>query len=117
MNDWKWPSIPGLHTFKGKLLHSAKWDEAYDYSVGLPSSEEMTLLTLRKNKRMAVIGSGSSAIQIVPGIQPSVNHIDHYVRGKTWIATTFAVNKVKERGEGLDNCMLCADPPPDGKPY
>lgn len=58
---------------------------------------------------MAVIGSGSSAIQIVPGIQPSVNHIDHYVRGKTWIATTFAVNKVKERGEGLDNCRFCAD--------
>jgi len=33
LNDWKWPSIPGLHTFGGKLLHSAKWDEEYDYSV------------------------------------------------------------------------------------
>lgn len=53
---------------------------------------------------MAVIGSGSSAIQIVPGIQPTVQHIDHYVRSKTWIATTFAAEKVKERGEGLDNC-------------
>ena len=52
---------------------------------------------------MAVIGNGSSAIQIVPGIQPSVKRIDHYVRGKTWIATTFAAEKVKERGQ-LDNC-------------
>jgi len=55
---------------------------------------------------MAVIGSGSSGIQIVPGIQPTVEHIDHYVRGKTWIATTFAREKVAERGQGLDNCML-----------
>lgn len=53
---------------------------------------------------MAVIGSGSSAIQVVPGIQKSVKHIDHYVRGKTWIATTFAAEKVRERGVGLDNC-------------
>jgi cation diffusion facilitator CzcD-associated flavoprotein CzcO len=53
---------------------------------------------------MAVIGAGSSAIQIVPGIQPTVKHIDHYVRGKTWISPTFAADKVKERGKGLDNC-------------
>lgn len=33
LNDWKWPSIPGLQNFKGKLLHSANWDENYDYSV------------------------------------------------------------------------------------
>lgn len=33
LNNWKWPSIPGLHSFKGKLLHSATWDEDYDYTV------------------------------------------------------------------------------------
>lgn len=33
LNSWKWPKIPGLHDFKGKLLHSASWDESYDYSV------------------------------------------------------------------------------------
>lgn len=33
LNDWTWPSIPGLDKFKGKMLHSAKWDEEYDYSV------------------------------------------------------------------------------------
>jgi cation diffusion facilitator CzcD-associated flavoprotein CzcO len=87
LNDWKWPKIPGLHSFKGKLLHSANWDESYDYS----------------NKRVAVVGAGSSGIQIVPGVQPTVKHLDHYVRGKTWIATTFARAKVEERGQGLDN--------------
>ncbi|KAL1983959.1 hypothetical protein VTN96DRAFT_9733 [Rasamsonia emersonii] len=34
LNNWKWPNIPGLHDFKGKLLHSANWDESYDYRVG-----------------------------------------------------------------------------------
>lgn len=33
LNNWKWPNIPGLHDFKGKLLHSASWDEEYDYAV------------------------------------------------------------------------------------
>ena len=37
LNNWKWPSIPGLHDFKGKLLHSAIWDEDYDYSVSSES--------------------------------------------------------------------------------
>lgn len=34
LNDWKWPSMPGLHNFRGKLLHSASWDQSYDFSVG-----------------------------------------------------------------------------------
>lgn len=33
LNKWKWPDIPGLHDFKGKLVHTAKWDESYDYKV------------------------------------------------------------------------------------
>lgn len=33
LNNWKWPNIPGLHDFKGKLMHSACWDESYDYTV------------------------------------------------------------------------------------
>ena len=33
LNEWRWPQIPGLHDFGGKLLHSAAWDESYDYKV------------------------------------------------------------------------------------
>lgn len=53
-SKWRWPEIEGLHEFKGKLLHSARWDANYDF----------------KSKRIAVIGAGSSAIQIVPNLQP-----------------------------------------------
>lgn len=52
-SNWKWPEITGLHGFKGKLLHSARWDTEWDYT----------------SKRVAVIGSGSSGIQIVPEMQ------------------------------------------------
>lgn len=39
LNDWKWPNVPGLHDFKGKLLHSASWDDSYDWTVsGLASN-------------------------------------------------------------------------------
>ncbi|KAH1294934.1 hypothetical protein KXV95_006656 [Aspergillus fumigatus] len=82
LNSWKWPDIPGLHDFKGKLQHSARWDENYDYT----------------GKRAAVIGNGSSGIQIVPGMLPKVAHIDHYIRGRTWLSPTFARQHVDKRG-------------------
>lgn len=53
-STWKWPNIPGLDTFEGKLMHSAAWDGEYDL----------------KGKKVAVIGGGSSSVQIVPSIQP-----------------------------------------------
>ncbi|KIW29292.1 uncharacterized protein PV07_05117 [Cladophialophora immunda] len=52
LNKWRWPDIKGLDTFKGHKCHSAAWDENYDYS----------------NKRIAVIGNGSSGVQIVPAL-------------------------------------------------
>ena len=57
-SNWRWPDIPGLQKFQGKLTHSARrqdWDQSYSF----------------KDKKVAVIGSGSSAIQIVPQIRPS----------------------------------------------
>ncbi|KAL4932478.1 uncharacterized protein BDV17DRAFT_287993 [Aspergillus undulatus] len=45
-----WSSIPGLQDFQGKLAHSAQWDHDFDYT----------------HKRIAVIGNGSSGIQITP---------------------------------------------------
>lgn len=38
LNAWRWPAIPGLKNYKGKLLHSAKWDDTVDLkgkNVGL----------------------------------------------------------------------------------
>ncbi|KAL4794375.1 hypothetical protein BDV19DRAFT_390214 [Aspergillus venezuelensis] len=87
LNEWKWPEIEGLHDFKGKLMHSAKWDESYDYS----------------DKKVAVIGNGSSGIQIVPGMLPKVAHLDHYIRGRTWLSPTFAREHVDKRNSELEN--------------
>lgn len=66
----KWPTIQGLHDFKGHITHSANWDHDYDYS----------------GKRIAVIGNGSSGIQIVPQLQklPGTD-VMNFIRGPTWI--------------------------------
>ncbi|KKK14524.1 hypothetical protein P175DRAFT_0534625 [Aspergillus ochraceoroseus IBT 24754] len=93
LNQWKWPEISGLHNFEGKLLHSASWDECYDYSA----------------KRVAVIGNGSSGIQIVPGMLPKVTHLDHYIRGRTWLSPTFAREHIDKRGSELENFSFTAE--------
>ncbi|KAI1869803.1 uncharacterized protein JN550_005784 [Neoarthrinium moseri] len=65
-----WPSIPGLRDFKGQITHSARWDHNYDYS----------------NKRIAVIGNGSSGIQIVPQMAklPGTD-VKNFIRGPAWV--------------------------------
>ncbi|RFU28612.1 hypothetical protein B7463_g7716, partial [Scytalidium lignicola] len=73
LNNWKWPDIPGLNKFKGKLLHSASWDQEYDFA----------------DKAIAVIGAGSSAIQIVPSLQPLVKKMFNFIRSPTWITPEF----------------------------
>ncbi|EXJ70270.1 uncharacterized protein A1O5_06338 [Cladophialophora psammophila CBS 110553] len=70
LNKFDWPNIPGLHDFKGHLVHTARWDHSYDFT----------------DKKVALIGGGSSGIQILPKIQPLVKHCDHYMKGRTWIA-------------------------------
>ena len=37
LNEWKWPSIEGLHQFQGRLLHTANWDEDFDATVRAPA--------------------------------------------------------------------------------
>ncbi|KAK5723865.1 hypothetical protein LTR17_013879 [Elasticomyces elasticus] len=67
---YKWPTIPGLHDFKGHITHSADWDHNYDYS----------------GKSIAVIGNGSSGIQIVPQMQKLPGtQVTNFLRGPTWV--------------------------------
>ncbi|KAH7034888.1 uncharacterized protein B0I36DRAFT_360350 [Microdochium trichocladiopsis] len=81
LNNWKWPDIPGLHNFAGDLIHTARWPEQYEY----------------KNKRVAVIGNGSSGVQLVPAIQPTVEKLCHFVRTPTWILPPLIMSmKMKE---------------------
>jgi cation diffusion facilitator CzcD-associated flavoprotein CzcO len=67
--DPTYPDIPGLDSFAGTVMHSARWDAGHDLS----------------GERVAVIGTGASAIQIVPAIQPEVASIAVYQRTPPWI--------------------------------
>ncbi|KAF2472585.1 FAD/NAD(P)-binding domain-containing protein [Lindgomyces ingoldianus] len=83
LNNFKWPKIPGLDKFKGRVIHTAYWPEEYQ-------KEQW------KNDRVAVIGSGASSIQTVPTMQPHVKHIDVFVRTGVWfvqIANNYGQNK------------------------
>ncbi|KXT56726.1 4-hydroxyacetophenone monooxygenase [Gordonia sihwensis] len=63
------PDIEGFGDYRGKIVHSARWDTDYDFT----------------GKRVAVIGTGASAIQIVPQLGKVVGHMDVYQRTAPWI--------------------------------
>jgi cation diffusion facilitator CzcD-associated flavoprotein CzcO len=63
------PDIAGIDTFRGTIFHSARWDHAADL----------------KGKRVALIGTGASAIQIGPAIIDDVAHLDVYQRTAPWV--------------------------------
>lgn len=72
LSHWRWPSIQGLHDFKGHKVHSAGWDHEFDYS----------------NKRIGIIGNGSSAIQILPQMaQLPGTQVTSFQRTPTWIVS------------------------------
>lgn len=61
LNIPKLPGIPGIHHFKGKMFHTARWD--YDYTGGEYGSP---LLDKLHDKTVAIVGTGATAIQAVP---------------------------------------------------
>ncbi|KAL1877871.1 hypothetical protein Daus18300_002224 [Diaporthe australafricana] len=60
--------FPGLKSFKGKIFHTAQWDHTCDY----------------RGKRVAVIGNGCSAAQVVPSIAKKVSKLTQFARGRQW---------------------------------
>ena len=70
LSDPAIPAIPGLDTFEGTTFHSARWNHDYDLT----------------GKRVAVIGTGASAIQFVPGIQPVAGHVTVFQRSAPYVA-------------------------------
>jgi hypothetical protein len=58
-----------------------------------------------RGKNVALIGAGSTGIQLLPQIQPYAKSVDHYVSGKTWISPVgFGSEELKERGVTTGNC-------------
>jgi cation diffusion facilitator CzcD-associated flavoprotein CzcO len=63
------PALPGLERFAGVSFHSARWDHGYDLA----------------GRRVAVVGTGASAIQFIPAIQPQVGRLLVFQRTPPWI--------------------------------
>lgn len=63
------PALPGQDSFTGVQFHSARWDHEFNLH----------------GKRVAVIGSAASAIQVVPAIAPQVARLDVYQRTPSWV--------------------------------
>lgn len=63
------PALPGIETFEGEAFHSARWRHDVDL----------------RGKKVAVVGTGASAIQFVPQIAPDVAHLDVYQRSAPWV--------------------------------
>ncbi|WP_110239428.1 flavin-containing monooxygenase [Nocardioides gilvus] len=63
------PDVPGAETFRGVTMHSQEWDPSYDWS----------------GKRVAVVGTGASAYQIVPAMHRDVASLTVFQRSAPWM--------------------------------
>lgn len=79
------PDLPGFDTFEGRIFHSCRWD--YDHTGGDASGN----CTKLAGKRVAVVGTGASAVQAVPYIAPTVEHL--YVLQRTPVVVGERLNK------------------------
>jgi cation diffusion facilitator CzcD-associated flavoprotein CzcO len=67
------PQLKGLENFKGHAFHSARWDHGYDFN----------------NKTVAVVGTGPSAVQLVPELAKQVKKLHLYQRSPGWCVPKF----------------------------
>jgi len=70
LNMPKLPGIPGIEQFKGKTFHTARWD--YDYTGG---SYRKPVLEKLADKRVAIVGTGATAIQAIPYLGKYAKHL------------------------------------------
>jgi cation diffusion facilitator CzcD-associated flavoprotein CzcO len=62
------PDIPGIEDFAGTVMHTARWDHSTDL----------------RGKRVGVIGTGASGVQVIPSIAPTVEHLTVFQRTPIW---------------------------------
>jgi cation diffusion facilitator CzcD-associated flavoprotein CzcO len=63
------PDIPGIDTYEGKKIHSARWDHEYDFA----------------GKKVAVVGTGASGVQIVPELVKIADSVKVFQRTAGWV--------------------------------
>ena len=72
------PEIPGLSSFAGPVIHPQQWPDSLDYSA----------------KRVAVIGSGATAMTLVPAMAEAAEHVTMIQRSPTYVVSRPSVDKI-----------------------
>ncbi|KAI9163089.1 GDP-mannose transporter [Paramyrothecium foliicola] len=89
LNKPAWPKIPGIDDYEGIKVHSAN----YDTSISL------------ENQDVLLIGAGSSAVQILPAIQPIVKSVTIFIRSPTWMLPDISTESGKIPPEEIDKLV------------
>lgn len=89
------PRLPGLEKFQGKTMHSARWDHAYPLA----------------GRKVAVIGTGASAIQFVPEIQPKVGQLVLFQRTPRGSFRAGTAPSARGCGGCTSGCRECSASP------
>jgi cation diffusion facilitator CzcD-associated flavoprotein CzcO len=63
------PNIPGIKSFAGKIIHTTAWDHGYD----------------AENRRIGIIGTGATAVQLIPELAKRAAHLTVYQRTPIWV--------------------------------
>lgn len=66
LNNWEFPKVPGLHDFKGPYMHTADYDTTFDPT----------------DKVVALVGGGSTGVQVLPSVQTKARKVKHYMRSQ-----------------------------------
>lgn len=87
-NNWRWPNVDDRTSFQGRLLHSAAWPGDADKDLD--------------GKTVALIGNGSSGVQILPAIIDRVDKVYVHIKSPTWITASFAQKFAGPGGSNFD---------------
>jgi cation diffusion facilitator CzcD-associated flavoprotein CzcO len=67
------PDIPGIDTFNGRIIHAAEWDDSYSF----------------EGRRGAIIGTGSTGVQLIPELAKEASELTVYQRTPIWVMPKF----------------------------
>ena len=87
-NIWKWPEVADRTKFLGDLLHTAAWPDNTDHSLD--------------GRTVALIGNGSSGVQVLPAIIDRVKKVYVHIRSPTWVTSNFAAKHADPGGMDYD---------------
>jgi len=87
LGDPRLPSWPGLDTFEGPKFHTAQWDHSFDPS----------------GKRIAVVGSGSTAVQVVPALSENASEVIMFQREPGWVVPKLARAYTETERQALES--------------